>query len=304
MDHVLAVLGANALFVLALPAFGVTMLLEWLLLRAKHRGYTPKDTAASLSMGVGYLVLHAGWSILYLVLFYWVHQHRIFDLQPVWWLWLLLLFADDLTFYWYHRAGHQIRLLWCAHHTHHSSERYNLSTAVRQSWWEQLYAPLFWLWLPLLGFPVEMVVIQSSISLLYQYWLHTELIGDLGRAGWVLNSPSAHRVHHGRNARYLDRNYGGILIIWDRLFGTYQPETEPVEYGTVKPLGSFNPLWVAFAEPLAMVTDMLAARSWTGRLMAVAGPPGWSEDGDHSTAKALRGALVSASTDPGGGTAG
>ncbi|MCB9780581.1 MAG: sterol desaturase family protein [Alphaproteobacteria bacterium] len=294
MDAILDELGANAFFLLAVPAFLLTMLVEWKLLRGQHAGYTGKDTASSLAMGVGFLVIHAGWSILYLSGWSWAHQFRLFDIPPSWWAFVLLFFAEDLTFYWHHRLSHEVRLFWTAHHTHHSSEKYNLSTALRQSWWEQFYQPFLWVWLTLVGFPVEMIIIQQSISLLYQYWLHTELIGDLGVAGLVLNSPSAHRVHHGRNPRYLDRNYGGILVIWDRLFGTYEPETEPVDYGTVKPLTRFNPLWVAFDEPLAMLRDLWSRRTLRGRLMAVFGPPGWSEDGAHSTAKALRAQAVGA----------
>ncbi|MCB9680592.1 MAG: sterol desaturase family protein [Alphaproteobacteria bacterium] len=289
------------MFLVAVPAFLLTMLLEWRMLvgRRDLAGYDGADTASSMSMGLGFLALHAGWSLVYLAFFAVAHRSfAIFDLRPVWWSWALLLVLDDLTFYVFHRAGHEIRLMWAAHHTHHSSTRYNLSTALRQSWWEQLFTPLFWLWLPILGFPVEMLVVQASVSLLYQYWLHTELLGDLGPLGLVFNSPRAHAVHHGRNPRYLDRNYGGILIVWDRLFGTYEPLSEPVDYGTLTPLGSHNPLWVAFAEPLAMLRDVGRARSWRARWMAVFGPPGWTDDGVDRTARGMRTAALTASVPP------
>lgn len=282
--------GIDPVFLLALPFFGLTMLLEWLALRKRRhlKGYTARDSFGSLGMGVGFLVIDVGWKGVMIAFFAWLYQFRLFDLEAVWWTWLLLVVLDDFCMYWSHRLGHEVRLLWCAHHNHHSSEHYNLSTALRQSWTEELYKPLVWAALPLLGFPVEMILVQMALNLLYQYWLHTELIGKLGWFGLVFNTPSHHRVHHGRNARYLDRNYGGIFIVWDRLFGTFQAEDEPVDYGVTVPVRTFNPARIAVAEFAAMGRDLRAARTWRGRLGAIFARPGWREDGRHRTAEIMR----------------
>ena len=148
------------------------------------------------------------------------------------------------------------------------------------------------------GFPIEVLFAVEAASLLYQYVLHTELIRSLGPLEWVLNTPSHHRVHHGRNLQYMDKNYGGILIIWDRLFGTFEPEKERVEYGITTPLISYNPVVVAFHEWAAMLRDVAAARTLRGKLGAMFGPPGWREDGNHLTVKALIAQRASASSTP------
>ena len=161
---------------------------------------------------------------------------------------MLLFFADDLAYYVFHRVSHESRVFWASHVVHHSSQHYNLSTALRQTWVPMTYLP-FWLPLPLLGFEPWMVLLAQSWSLIYQFGLHTERIGKLPRTlEAVLNTPSHHRVHHGANEQYLDRNYGGILVIWDRLFGSFEPEGERVRYGLTKNITTFNPVRVAFHE--------------------------------------------------------
>jgi len=176
----------------------------------------------------------------------------------------VLFLADDLAYSWFQRVSHESRLFWASHVVHHSSTHYNLSTALRQTWVPMTYLP-FWLPLPLLGFEPWMVLLAQSWSLIYQFALHTEKVRRLPR--WVervLNTPSHHRVHHGSNDVYLDRNYGGILIVWDRLFGTYVPEGERVRYGLTKDIGTFNPV--------------RAARGLRTRLAVVLRGPGWSPD--------------------------
>lgn len=287
----------DPVFLLALPAFGLTMGLEWAMLRRHpegRKGYTLPDTLGSLGMGVGFLAVDAVWKVVTIGFFAFLYQHRLFDLPATVWTWLLLVPLDDLCMYWSHRLGHEVRLFWCAHHNHHSSERYNLSTALRQSWFEDLYRPLVWAPLPLLGFPVELIVLQGALNLLYQYWLHTELIGDMGRFGLVFNTPAFHRVHHGRNPRYLDRNYAGIFIVWDRLFGTFEPETEPSDYGVTTPLTTHNPLRIAVAELQALGRDLRGARSLRGALGYVFARPGWREDGQHRTSVVVRAEALAA----------
>jgi sterol desaturase/sphingolipid hydroxylase (fatty acid hydroxylase superfamily) len=279
----------------AIPLFLVTVGLEAWLVRRRERkegptlaGHTTKDSFASLAMGVGFLVVEASLKLLPFAGLAWLYQFRIFDIRPAWWSWLLLLVAEDFCYYWFHRLHHEVRTLWAAHINHHSSTHYNLTTALRQSWTTPLTGFLFWAPLPLLGFPVEMILIQKSISLLYQYWLHTELIDKLGWFGIVFNTPSHHRVHHGRNPIYLDRNHAGIFIIWDKMFGTFEPEAEPVDYGLTKNIHTYNPVRIAFHEWASMLKDVWNAKTWRGRLGYLVMPPGWREDGSGKTSHALR----------------
>jgi len=197
------------------------------------------------------------------------------------------LLGDDFCYYWYHRLHHEVRFMWAGHVVHHSSRHFNLATALRQPW-STFMGPLFYAPLPLLGFDPLLLVTVHSVNLLYQFWIHTELIDRLGPLEWIFNTPSHHRVHHGRNVRYLDRNHGGILIVWDRLFGTFEPEREAVDYGLTKNLTSFSP-WEIFAhEWRAMWRDTRDAASWRDALRVWLLPPGWSRDGSTHTANELR----------------
>jgi sterol desaturase/sphingolipid hydroxylase (fatty acid hydroxylase superfamily) len=296
-----------ALIYYAIPFFFATLGLErWLVYRkeradgidTKLAGFTTKDSFASLAMGVGFLVVDGALKLLPFAGLAWLHQFRLFDIHPVWWSWVLLLIAEDFCYYWFHRLHHEVRTLWAAHINHHSSTHYNLTTALRQSWTTPFTGFLFWVPLPLLGFPVEMILIQKSISLLYQYWLHTELIGKLGWFGVLFNTPSHHRVHHGRNPIYLDRNHAGIFIIWDKMFGTFEPEGEAIDYGLTKNIHTYNPVRIAFHEWISMLKDAWNAKTWRGRLGYLLRPPGWREDGSGKTASILRDEYLSASRTP------
>jgi sterol desaturase/sphingolipid hydroxylase (fatty acid hydroxylase superfamily) len=271
----------ETILAVAIPVFILTMLVEWRLSDDHEgRGYEGKDAMASLAMGIGYLAIQTPAKAVVVGMYYWLYQHRLFDLEVGVALWFGLLFAEDFCFYWYHRLHHTVRVLWASHINHHSSKFYNLSTALRQPWTAPFTGPLFWLPLPLFGFPVEMILVQQLINLLYQYWIHTELVGSLGRFGLVFNTPSHHRVHHAKNPIYLDKNYAGIFIIWDRLFGTFESESEsePVVFGITEDIDTYNPLKIAFHEFAATYRDVLRARSWKARLHYVVGPPGWKED--------------------------
>lgn len=235
-----------------------------------RRLHDPRDSAASLAMGLGNLLIAAALKTLVLGLFWWIWQYRLFEIpMHAWWAWALLVVADDVCYYWYHRAHHEVRCLWAAHVPHHSSQRYNLAVGLRQSWTSPITSLWFWLPLPLLGFPPLMILSVHAMSLVYQFWLHTEAIGRIGPFEWVLNTPSHHRVHHGSNPQYLDRNYGGVLIVWDRLFGTFEPEGEPVRYGLVTNIASFHPVTIAFHEWQAMMRDLREATDWRARLRAL-----------------------------------
>jgi sterol desaturase/sphingolipid hydroxylase (fatty acid hydroxylase superfamily) len=281
----------STLVYLAIPVFIGLMLLEvWGLSRrgGDLRGYTWRDSAASLSMGVGNVAISLVSKIGVLLVYTGLYQFAIFDLRGQWWIWPLALVGDDFAYYWFHRASHEVRFLWAAHVNHHSSTHYNLSTALRQSWTTPFTAPLFWAPLAILGIPPEMILAAQGISLVYQFWIHTELIDRLGPLEWVFNTPSHHRVHHGRNIEYLDRNHGGILIVWDRLFGTFEPERARVEYGLTRNIHTYNPVRIAFHEWAAMWRDARRASSWGEALKVLCLPPGWSADGSSKTAHELR----------------
>jgi sterol desaturase/sphingolipid hydroxylase (fatty acid hydroxylase superfamily) len=282
---------------LGTPFFIVTVILEILAGRlgwAKVR-YETKDTAVSLAMGLGSTlagVLTAGLSFAAAV---WVYQHRLFTIpMGAWQAWVAVFLLEDLTYYVFHRLSHERRFWWASHVNHHTSQHYNLSTALRQTWTGGVAGTwLLWLPLSLLGFPPAMVAIEKGISLVYQYWVHTEAIRRLPR--WVeavFNTPSHHRVHHARNPVYLDRNYAGILIVWDRMFGSFQPELdeEPCRYGVVRNLATFNLLRVAFHEWIAIAQDL--ARAPRHALGWLFGPPGWSPDGSRSTSAMLKAQAV------------
>ena len=274
----------------AIPVFFLLMLLEGIVLTreakedaidrageaAARKGYALKDTVTSLTMGLASQVVLAVITLLglggYLVLW----NLTPLDLGTGWVAWTVAILGKDFVFYWFHRASHESRLLWAGHVVHHSSEHFNLSTALRQQW-TPLTAWPFGAVLILLGVNPALFVLSTSINLLYQFWIHTEAIDKLWRPiEYVFNTPSHHRVHHGMNPQYLDKNYGGILIVFDRLFGSFEPEVEKVRYGITKPIDSYNPFWVAIHEYVAIVRDMRGDRRWGDRLTRLVRGPGWS----------------------------
>jgi sterol desaturase/sphingolipid hydroxylase (fatty acid hydroxylase superfamily) len=244
-------------------------------------------------MGLGNVLLGFFSKVLLLLAFFYIYENfRLFTIPIVWWSFILIFFADDLAYYWFHRISHECRLFWASHVVHHSSQHYNLSTAFRQTWSGAFYSFVFWLWLPLLGFHPGMIILQMSISLIYQFWIHTEAIDKMPK--WfetVFNTPSHHRVHHGSNPLYLDRNHAGILIIWDRMFGTFQPELkdEKVVYGLVKNINTYNPISIAFIEWIDLFKDSFSGRkSLKNRILYLIKPPGWRHDGSGQVSDDLR----------------
>ncbi len=265
----------------AIPFFVLALALEaasyYLLPDDDELGYEVRDAATSVSMGLGNVIVNLGWKLVVVATY-----AAAFVLSPfAWaadnpWTWVVLFFADDFLYYWYHRTHHTIRVFWASHVVHHSSQFYNLSTALRQPWTPFTSLP-FWLPLALLGFEPWMILLAQSWNLLYQFFIHTERVDKLWRPlEAVLNTPSHHRVHHGSNQQYLDRNYGGILILWDRLFGTFEPEGERVVYGLTKNLGTNRLTTVAFHEFAAIWSDVRRAVSWRARFGYVFKHPGWS----------------------------
>lgn len=267
----------------AIPVFLAMILLElgWARLRGLDI-YEWRDTAANLAMGLGNVVVSALLRTVSFGALVWVSRHGLFPLDGSrWWHWALLIPAEDFCYYWFHRAHHEVRCLWAAHVNHHSSRRFNLAVALRQSWTTPLTGFVFWLPLALVGFAPWMILTAQAISLLYQFWIHTEAVRSLGPLERVLNTPSHHRVHHGANRRYLDRNYGGILIIWDRLFGTFEPEREPARYGLVHDIDTYNPLRIAFHEWAAMLRELRRPPPGRTRWQVLFGrPSAMAADGD------------------------
>ncbi|AUX35390.1 MULTISPECIES: sterol desaturase family protein [Sorangium] len=264
-----------SLILFAVPAFFALIGVElWLCRRRGRRDYRFSDALANLSCGVGQQALVSvvsGGVLVHLFLF---ERAALVRLPPgAASSWLACFVAVDFCYYWAHRASHRVNFLWAAHAVHHQSEDYNLSVALRQSWVQRAFFwPFFWP-LAFLGFPPAMVVTTYTLNILYQFWIHTQLVGRLGPLEWVLNTPSHHRVHHGVDPEYLDRNHGGVLIVWDRLFGTFRAEEAPPRYGVVQPLASFSALR-ANVDPWRKLARMAAAEPrLSGKLLVWLRPP-------------------------------
>ena len=273
------------IIIYAIPFFVFAMLLEFFVASAKNiKSYTAKDAFSSIAMGLGNVFIGFVSKLFVFAALYYVYENlRIFTIPITWWSFIILFFLDDFSYYWFHRTSHENRFFWASHVVHHSSKHYNLSTALRQTWTGSFYSFIFWLWLPLIGFHPGMIIFQMSISLLYQFWIHTELIQKTPK--WIeffFNTPSHHRVHHGSNPIYLDKNHAGILIIWDKLFGTFQPElkSEKVKYGLVVNIKTYNPIFIAFNEWGALYKDINTKNiSVRNRIRYLYKPPGWKHDG-------------------------
>jgi sterol desaturase/sphingolipid hydroxylase (fatty acid hydroxylase superfamily) len=274
---------------LAIPAFLLLVLVEVIFDAVMRRDlYEYKDTAASLTMGIGNALVGLVAKAMVFGIFTWIHRFAIFPIGYTWWACVLVLFADDFSYYWFHRASHACRLFWASHVVHHSSQRYNLGTALRQTWTGALMSFIFWAWMPLVGFTPIMVMTMQSISLLYQFWIHTEVVRHMGVLEQVLNTPSHHRVHHGSNPQYIDRNHAGILIIWDRLFGTFEAERERCIYGLTTNIGTYNPFRIAFLEWVDMWRDVRTAPTLPDEIRYVIGNPGWKHAQTQEGPQALQ----------------
>lgn len=275
----------------AIPAFVLLLLAEVIFNVIDHRDlYEARDTFSSLAMGIGNVLIGLVTKGVVFAILLGVYQFRLFEMGWAWWVWILLFFAEDFSYYWFHRISHGMRFFWASHVVHHSSKKYNLGTALRQTWTGELTgASVFWIWLPLIGFHPVMILTMRAISLIYQFWIHTEAIGKLPRpVEWFFNTPSHHRVHHSSEVRYLDKNHAGVLIIWDRMFGTFKEEDARPIYGLTTNLDTFNPFRIAFHEWGDIWQDLKQAPDWKSRWMYLFGPPGWSHDGSRKTTAQLR----------------
>jgi sterol desaturase/sphingolipid hydroxylase (fatty acid hydroxylase superfamily) len=257
--------------------------------------YEPRDTLANVAVSVGSIFFWGTFSWIFMSGVLPTYKHRLFDVPFNAWTFAAAFVLEDLRYYWWHRLSHRSRWFWASHVIHHSSQHFNLSTNLRQSWTSQ-FSGLILMSVPLayIGFSPALVGLAFTVNLLYQFWIHTETIDRMPRwFEWLLNTPSHHRVHHASNARYLDANYAGVFMLWDRMFGTFVPEQreEPPRYGVVKNLGTFNPIRIALHEYVAIARDLLRpGLAWRARLGYFFGPPGWSHDGHHTTSASLRAA--------------
>ncbi len=269
------------IIVLSIPTFFLFIGIEAFVgRRRKQRIFRAADVSADLMLGLAQTVFGAlaAWFIVgnYARLF----THHLFEITTSdVWAWVVLFLAQDFLYYWFHRVSHRMNFAWAGHAPHHQSEDFNFAVALRQGPFQPAVSSLFYLPLAFVGFPPAMFATVVGINTVYQFFLHTELVRTIGPLEWILNTPSHHRVHHGCNGRYLDKNHGAILIIWDRLFGSFEPEIEPPVYGTVKPVASFNPVTCALAPFRDLVKFAQTLPTALDKLKVWFMPPEWRPEG-------------------------
>lgn len=266
---------------LSIPMFFLLIGIELLVERMQHlKIYRLADTTTSLSCGIGDQVLSVfsktGMIALYGLVYHYCH---IWTIPANIYSYLALFFLYDLCFYWAHRWHHTVNLFWGAHVVHHSSEDFNFATALRQSWTEEFTTPFVYWTLAIVGFSTEQFLFVSAINLVYQFWVHTEIIGRLGVLEYVMNTHSHHRVHHGRNPQYIDKNYAGMFIIWDKLFRTFEEEKEDVVYGVTKTPESWNPLWIHLTHFKDMGIQLMQTPGFVNKFKTIFYKPGWQPEG-------------------------
>ena len=263
--------------VLAIPVFILLILLELVITRVQEKEYYRlSDSINDLSCGIIDQVLEIFLKTALFAGYIFIYGHyRLASVPGSVAAWVICFLGVDFLYYWFHRTSHEVNAFWAAHVVHHQSEEYNLAVALRQGALQSSFSWVFYLPLALIGFPPLMFLTVSSIDTLYQFWIHTRAIGRLGPLEWVLNTPSNHRVHHGRNPKYIDRNHGGILIIWDRLFGTYQLEEEEPAYGITTPLKSWNPVWANLHYWVELTQKARRAPRLADKVRMFLKPPGW-----------------------------
>lgn len=295
--------------VYGVPLFLALILLE--LTYSKHTNnkdlYKWKDLSASLAIGVGSAVIAALIKTVSAILIFNVAyelfnpmvdgvRRNIFGWESfgyAWYVWILCMLLDDFAYYWFHRQNHMVRFFWAAHIVHHSSDNFNLGTAVRNGWFTIIYKPFFYVWIVMLGFPPEMLLVCLGIESLWQFQLHTKYIPKLGFIEKFINTHTMHQVHHAKNIEYMDKNHGGILNIFDRIFGTWKEldENIDIEYGVTTPPNSYN-IWVILTHEYKNIwEDMKKSKNWWHKFMYAFGPPGWSHDGSTLTIKQIRDAM-------------
>lgn len=263
---------------LSIPIFFLLIGIELLFNRLQKKDYYRlNDALSSISNGIGSEVIGIFMkAVLFMGYIHLFNNWKVFDMTESWWSWTILFFGVDFLYYWFHRKGHEINALWAAHIVHHSSEEYNLTTALRQAWFQNSFSWVFYLPLAFIGFSPEMFVTVKAINLVYQFWIHTKLIGKLGFLELFMNTPSHHRVHHGKNPKYLDKNYAATFIIWDRMFGTFQEEEEEPVFGITNTLNSWNPVWSNFHYWVELFQLAGRCSKISDKIKVFYKPPGWA----------------------------
>ncbi len=293
----------------AIPGFLLLIFVEfYFYLRKRNKLNTEymKDAGASIGMGLGSTIIDIGIKAIALGYLFWFYQFRIFDnLGPAtveefatwqWqkahvWVWAFAFILQDFMFYWHHRLSHEIRLLWAAHINHHSSVNINFAVALRQSWLELLYKDMWYIPLAIIGIHPLMILTLHQLNLIYQFLPHTEAVRRMPKwFEYIFNTPSHHRVHHSSNIQYLDKNYGGVFIIWDRLFGTFKSEDDkiPCVYGITKNIHTYNLFKIAFHELGSIIKDVQQAPDLKSKLNYIFNAPGWSHNGEDQRARTLQ----------------
>jgi len=276
----------------SLPGIAILVIAESVEMIREHRfGKDKNEMFASVFIAIGAIAVSSAIKGLVVFIYTWMYQFRLVTLSAGWWWhWVICFFADDLSFYWFHRCSHHIRFFWASHIVHHSPQQFTFTSGMRVPWTSHLTGNfLFYAWMPLLGISPAMVMTMKSVSVIYQLWLHTEKIKKMPKFFEAMfNTPSHHRVHHGCDVDYLDRNYGGTLIIWDHLFGTFRKESHKATYGLTKNINSNNPFVISFSEWGNLIKDLRKAKTPRDRFNFIFNSPGWSNDENCSTTKKLR----------------
>lgn len=281
------------------PMFAALIVIEFL--AARHL-YDIKETLSGFVLAAGATLMRLGTKAVeiaaYFFLFYLFEPIReqylgYSSFGWAWYVWILCLLADDHNFYWHHRLSHNIRLLWAAHLPHHSARTFNLTVSIRNGWFITTYKMIFWMWMPIAGFEPAMIATCLIINSMYQFFLHSQLIPSLGWYERLFNTPYVHQVHHSCNIEYLDKNHGGILLIWDMLYGTYKRPIKGVQckYGIMHDPDTYNPITHNFFEFMEIWKDLKKSPKLKDKLMYIFGPPGWSHDNSTMTAKELQKAM-------------
>ncbi len=270
------------LIIYAIPVFFLLIGVELLITRMKKLSYYRfNDAVTNLSLGIGSTVTGVFLKTLTVLVYI-----KLFEISPLngkipnaWWVYVLLFFGADFFYYWFHRLAHEISIMWGSHAVHHQSEEYNLTVALRQAWYQGAFSFVFYLPLAVLGFNPVMFFVVSQVITLYQFWIHTKLINKMPAPfEYIFNTPSHHRVHHGVNPQYIDKNHAGTLIIWDRMFGTFEPEQEEVVYGITKQVKSWNPIWTNFEYWVDLGKDLLKVRGAGHAVLMLVKMPGWKPE--------------------------
>ncbi len=288
----------------AIPMFLLLIAIEFIVSRKKHNGiYSVKDLIGTLKVGTGagvISILSKAWTVFFFIAVYEFFNPEVEGQRMnflgyasfgfAWYVWIICQLADDFSYYWVHRANHEIRVLWAAHVVHHSSKKYNLSVGVRNGWFTLFYKPLFYMWMPMIGFHPMMVLVCLGIESLWQFQLHSQYVPRLGFFERFMNTHKHHHVHHSSDIEYLDKNHGGYLNIFDKMFGTFKDldDHKHVNFGVLHPPGSHKVQDILFHEYKHIWEDVRTAPGIYNKFMYIFGPPGWSHDGSRKTVRQLQ----------------